>query len=123
MKTYLFDASAAVELYLPGDCKVKSVVSFLRDQKTKFHEAMIYIPSFCIAEVFNTLARKHFRPSKDDEQLTKADYVECLGSFRKDVHWGKTFYPYELHRYHIIAADTQFFRLSITSHSRKIPST
>jgi len=105
MKTYLFDASAAVELYLPGDRRVKNAVSFICDQKTKFHEAMIYIPSFCIAEVFNTFAWKHFRPSKDDELLTKADYDECLKNFRDDVHWGRTFYPYELHRYHIVAAD------------------
>jgi predicted nucleic acid-binding protein len=105
MKTYLFDASAAVELYLPGDRKAKRVVSFLRDQKTKFQEAMLYIPSFCIVEVFNTLARKHFRPRKDDTPLPEAEYHECLERFRSDVHWGKTFYPYELHRYHIIAAD------------------
>jgi hypothetical protein len=105
MNTFLFDASAAVELYLPGVRKVKNVVSFICDQKTKFHEAVIYIPSFCIAEVFNTFARKHFRPSKDDESLSKAEYDKCLESFRNDIHWGRTFYPYELHRYHIIAAD------------------
>jgi predicted nucleic acid-binding protein len=105
MKTYLFDASAAVELYLPGDRRVKRVVSFIREQKTRFQEAMLYIPSFCIAEVLNTLARKHFRPTIKDEPLTQASYNECLKRFRDDVHWGKTFYPYELHRYHIIAAD------------------
>jgi hypothetical protein len=30
---------------------------------------------------------------------------ECLDLFRKDTHWGKTLYAYELSRYHIIGAD------------------
>jgi predicted nucleic acid-binding protein len=105
MKTYLLDASAAVELYLPGDRKVKRVVSFICDQKTRFHEAVLYIPSFCIVEVFNTLAKKYFRPEENAIPLSEAEYHECLKRFRNDVHWGRTFYPYELHRYHIISAD------------------
>jgi hypothetical protein len=104
MRTYLFDAPAAVELYLPGDRDVKRVVSFICEQKTRFQEAMLYIPSLCIAEVFNTLARKYFRPTGDDDRLTDASYGECLRGFREDVHWGRTFYPYEFHRYHIVAA-------------------
>lgn len=51
------------------------------------------------------MARKHFRASKENESLTKVDYEKCLENFRNDVHWGRTFYPCELHRYHIIAAD------------------
>jgi predicted nucleic acid-binding protein len=105
MRTYLFDASAAVELYLPGDRRVKKVVSFFHDQKTRFQEAMLYIPSFCIAEVFNVLARRHFRPEKTDLSLSEDEYRDCLLRFRDDVHWGKIFYPYDLHRYHIVAAD------------------
>lgn len=101
MRTYLLDASAVVQLYLPGDSKEKRVVSFIREQKTKFREAVLYLPSFCIAEVFNALARKHFA----ERTLSEAEYKDCLTRFRSDVHWGKVFYPYELHRYHIIGAD------------------
>ena len=54
-----------------------------------------------MVEVFNTLARKHFR----DGELDKERYENSLTRFIDDVHWGKTLYSYELNRYHIIGAD------------------
>lgn len=102
MNTFLFDASAAVDLYAPRSERVKTLVGRIRAQKTILKRATLFIPDICIAEVFNTLARKHFR----EGILDRATYEKCLKQFRDDIHWGTTLYPYNLNRYHIIAADT-----------------
>jgi hypothetical protein len=70
------------------------------DQKTVYGQATLYIPSFCVVEVFNALARKHFR-----DGLARKAYENSLKRFRDDIHWGKTLYSYELNSYHIIGAD------------------
>lgn len=101
MRTYLFDASAAVELYYPRNPKCEKAVRFIVEQRKIHKLAVLYIPNFCIVEVFNTLARKHFK----DKTLNAQLYEKYLKHFRDDVHWGKTLYSYELNRYHIIAAD------------------
>jgi len=102
MKTFLFDASAAVDLYAPRNERVKSLLEQIRALKTVLKRATLFIPDICIAEVFNTLARMHFR----DGTLDHNQYEKCLKNFRNDIHWGITLYPYNLNRYHIIAADT-----------------
>lgn len=58
-------------------------------------------------EVFNTLAKKRFKPNplKKDDALDAARYKRCLDHFRNDVHWGRILYPYDVNRYHILAAD------------------
>ena len=101
MLTYLFDASAAVELYAPRNAKCEKVVRFIVEQRKTQKQAVLYIPSFCVVEVFNTLARKHFK----DGMIDSTHYEDCLKSFRDDVHWGRTLYSYELNRYHVIGAD------------------
>lgn len=103
MLTYLFDASAAVELYAPQphNLKAKKAVEYIVTQKKIHKQAALYIPNFCIVEVFNTLARKHFK----DGVLDKSTYEDSLRRFRDDVHWGRTLYSYDLNRYHVIGAD------------------
>jgi predicted nucleic acid-binding protein len=103
--TYLFDASAAVELYSPRDERTGRIAHYILEQKTIYQDASLFIPNFCIAEVFNTLGKKRFAPSKPSQAINEDSYKDCLGRFRTHVHWGKTIYPYELNRYHIIAAD------------------
>jgi hypothetical protein len=101
MMTYLFDASAAVELYAAGNAKVEKAARFIVDQKRVHRQAALYIPNFCVVEVFNTLARKRFK----DGILEEAQYENSLKRFRDDVHWGRTLYSYDLNRYHVIGAD------------------
>jgi len=104
MLTYLFDASAAVELYVPPNsknAKVGKVARFIVDQKGTHKQAVLYIPNFCVVEVFNALARRHFK----DGALDGAQYESALKSFRDDIHWGRTLYAYDLNRYHVIGAD------------------
>jgi hypothetical protein len=99
--TYLFDASAAVELYAPRNARREKIVRFIVEQKWPLKKAILYIPNFCVVEVFNTLARKCFR----DSMLDKTQYESALNRFRNDIHWGRTLYSYELTRYHVIGAD------------------
>jgi predicted nucleic acid-binding protein len=103
--TYLFDASAAIEIYLPRSPRTKKAVQFILDQKKTFKQATLFIPNFCIVEVINTFGRMHFSQDSPDQPLDSEDYEKNLNKFREDVHWGKTLYQYELNRYHIIAAD------------------
>jgi hypothetical protein len=104
MLTYLFDASAAVEIYAPRDDQTNGAARYIPEQKTTYCQAALFIPNICIAEVFNTLARKYFKP-REGEAIDRERYERHLAHFREDVHWGKTLYPYDVNRYHIIAAD------------------
>jgi predicted nucleic acid-binding protein len=101
MLSYLFDASAAVELYVPRNAKVEKAVRFIVDQKRTHKQAALYIPNFCVVEVFNALARRHFK----DGVLDGTQYESALKHFRDDIHWGRTLYSYDLNRYHVIGAD------------------
>lgn len=49
------------------------------------------------------MAKKRFKAR--DGALSQSRYLDCLKKFREDIHWGKNFYPYDVTRYHIIAAD------------------
>jgi hypothetical protein len=103
MLTYLFDASSAIELYLPRPRseEIQRAVRFILEQKTKYRQAVLYIPNFCVVEVFSVFARKYFR----DSELSRKEYEQCLERFREDIHWGKILYVYDLNRYHIVGAD------------------
>lgn len=105
MLTYLFDASAAVEIYLPRSERASKIVRHVLEQKATYHQATLFIPNFCVAEVLNCLARKHFDPPQSEAAISREQYESCLRKFREHVHWGKTLYPYDLNRYHVIAAD------------------
>jgi len=101
MLTYLFDASAAVELYAPSRGSIRKIVQHIAEQRKLHRKAALLIPNFCIVEVFNALAKKHFR----ERVLQREDYEDCLKRFREDIHWGRNLYAYDLNRYHVIAAD------------------
>ena len=108
MFTHLFDTSAVAHLYLPEQPKTRRLnerVRYLVQQRTIYRKATLLIPSFCVAEVFNTFAKLHFRPSESDRPLTKDEYDSCLTRFRDDINLEKTLYAYDLARNHIIAVD------------------
>ncbi|MGA7341083.1 MAG: hypothetical protein WBE72_21520 [Terracidiphilus sp.] len=104
MRTYLFDASAAVEIYLPRNERVAKTIQFIQTQK-RLHKAKLFIPNICIAEVFNTFAKRRFRAERQQDVIDEPSYKRHLSNFRDNIHWGRTLYPYDLNRYHIIAAD------------------
>lgn len=45
MLTYLFDASAAVELYASSTPRAERAVRYIVDQKKVYKEAALYIPN------------------------------------------------------------------------------
>jgi hypothetical protein len=108
MYTSLFDTSAVVHVYLPEGNrgrKQKRIIEHILEQRTTFHKATLYIPSFCIAEVFNTFARKRFRPKENESALSAEEYKRCLDHFRQDIIWERRLYSYDLSRNHILAVD------------------
>ncbi|MDE3148206.1 MAG: hypothetical protein KGL37_01945 [Acidobacteriota bacterium] len=100
MQTYLFDASAAVQIYVPRKKTIRQSIEYVLKQK-ELGQAMLFIPNFCVAEVFNAFAKMHFR----ERRMGADEYKRSLKDFRDDIHWGKRLYAYDLNRYHIIAAD------------------
>ncbi len=105
MLRYLFDASAAAEIYRPRSPQVGKIIQHMIDQRTVLRRAAFFIPNFCIAEVFNTFARWHFDPPESRQKIEWAEYERMVRRFRLDVRWGRMLYTYDLSRYHIMAAD------------------
>jgi predicted nucleic acid-binding protein len=73
MLTHLLDASAALELYVPRNPKTAKLAQYLKAQGRGFYRhAILLIPSFCIVEVFNTLAKKCFNEKVQTRTGTKS---------------------------------------------------
>ena len=58
--------------------------------------AFLYMPQFCVPEVFNTFARFLYR----DKKIGGALYTKWRGEFIKAIHDRRIIYCYDLHRYH-----------------------
>ena len=89
MLTYLFDASAAVEYYIPHNERARKAVQFIQEQRTVHRQAVLFIQNICIAEVFNTLARKRFMPGKPEESPSEESNKKHLKKFQRHDHWGE----------------------------------
>lgn len=96
---YLFDASAVHHLYVPDEQLIDRLDHFI--EQRGLGRAFLFVPNFCVAEVFNSLARKHYR----QKELTAEQYAQCKETFRRDIHNGLLFYHYELNRYHLLDTD------------------
>lgn len=103
-KYYLFDSSAALHFYIPHrNPKVNETLAFLLAQKLGGN-AFFYIPIFCIAEIFNTLAKHHYRTN----ELTKSDYDDAVKKLKEHIRNRQFFYPYSMDRYHNLNTDAIF---------------
>lgn len=96
---YLVDTSAVIHYY-KSDPTLTPRIEHIIEQRG-LGRAILFIPNFCIAEVFNTFAKFHFRT----KELTANEYQSCCERFRQDIHNAKLFYHYELQRYHILNVD------------------
>jgi hypothetical protein len=96
---YLFDASALHHVYVPDEKLIARLDHFI--EQRGLGRAFLFVPNFCVAEVFNSLARKHYR----QHELTPDQYRLCKDEFRRDIHNGLLFYHYELNRYHVLNTD------------------
>lgn len=99
MRNYVFDTNAVVMYYTREDPRIWRILDHVIQQRV-LREAALFIPSFCIVEVFNVFAKLRY-----ERKLSPVKYKQFLDSFRKDLHWATIFYPYDLNRYHVLAAD------------------
>jgi len=102
---YLVDASVAVEFYRPRSTYPtpedynthKQLRAHIAKQKLT-NQAILFLPTFRVAEVKNTLAKWHYRRKgvfKDTQH-----YKSVLGNFISHVHNRAFFYCYDLTGYH-----------------------
>jgi hypothetical protein len=101
---YLIDASVAADFYRPRESFPKS--TYIKHRQLKEHitkqrlsgDAMIFIPAFCIPEVFNTFAKWWYR--RNSVFGSQRSYEGAWNLFASHVHDRKFFYSYDLTRYH-----------------------
>jgi len=91
MKYYLIDTSAFIYA-IENLEKIKINFFIERANETAF----LYMPQFCVPEVFNTFARFFYRDKKIGGDL----YTKWRGEFIKAIHNRRILYCYDLHRYH-----------------------
>jgi len=109
MITYLLDTSVIVEFYRPQSsynsaeelAHSRELCSIITAQQAS-DQAILFVPSFCIAEVKNTFAKWHFRKKVFE---SAQHYSDCLALFTKHVSNRHFFYSYDLNRYHNINCD------------------
>ncbi len=109
MITYLLDTSIIVDFYRPKyTYKSRAELNHSKQLRTTItaqklsNEAILFVPSFCIAEVKNTLAKWFYRKNK---LVRKEDYICCVHTFCNQIANRKFFYSYDLNRYHNINCD------------------
>lgn len=100
---YLFDTCAFIN-YFRKDYEhpdLEAKINHLIEQKGLGY-ATIFMPNFCIAEVFNTFARLRYREGtiRDD-----VEYDIVKHAFRHHVRRGALISEYPLHIYHIYNTD------------------
>ena len=91
MKYYLIDTSAFIYAIENLD-KIK--IDFFTEKANA--TAFLYMPQFCITEVFNTFARFFYR----DQKIGRSLYTKWRGKFIRAIHNRRILYCYDLHRYH-----------------------
>lgn len=110
----LLDANIVIGYYMPRGLnhpnlksRIRNLVDSVRSESTNH---FLYIPNFCIAEVFSVFAKHSF--GKYNQHVKKAGgtidtrvYESLCKQFQSDIHNGKLFYQLELNRYHILGID------------------
>lgn len=100
MKAYLlFDASAVIHYFYEKETYSSILNYFLKCRESQ--NAFFFIPSFCIVEVINTLAKYRYRY----KVITEKEYEEMKNKFLEWVHNRKFMYSYDLSRYHNLNSD------------------
>lgn len=114
MKKYLLlDANVVAAYYLPRSShqrislRMKELVSRLRKRGRAPKPFVLFLPNFCIVEVFNIMRKYRFgkwnkKVKSSGGIISKREYHRIYRQFQKDIHNGKLFYHYELSRYHLL---------------------
>jgi hypothetical protein len=122
----LLDSNVTAGYYLPRSLdskkaqdRIEKLFFSIRSGKS---EHFLYIPNFCIAEVFSVFMKHAFgkwnrHVKKKGGTIDKRVYESLVEQFQKDIHNGKFIYHLELNRYHIlginlVAPIDHFYKIS-----------
>lgn len=104
----LLDANVTAGYYLPRSLnskkaqeRIEIIIDSIRSGATK---NFLYIPNFCIAEVFSVFMKHSFGTWNKHVKSTidSRVYKSLVEQFQQDIHNGKFMYHFELNRYHIL---------------------
>lgn len=107
----LLDSNVTAGYYLPRSLdsrkarqRIEILFQSIRSGKSKH---FLYIPNFCIAEVFSVFMKHAFgkwnrHVIKKGGTIDKRVYEKLVTQFQADIHNGKFLYHLELNRYHIL---------------------
>jgi len=108
----LLDSNVTAGYYLPRSLNSKKarerIEIIFNSIRSKKNEHFLYIPNFCVAEVFSVFMKhsfghwnRHLKKGTIDSRV----YKSLVKQFRDDIHNGKFIYHLELNRYHILGID------------------
>jgi len=133
-KYLLLDANVTAAYYLPRSTtsnkvrrRIELLFNSVRSGDSKF---FLYIPNFCIAEVFSVFAKHAFGKWNPHIRrigtIDKRIYGSLNNQFAKDIHNARFIYQYELSRYHILGIDLvapidHYYQITRGSTQRHIP--
>lgn len=134
-KYCLFDASVLVEYFLKNTYTNNSTVSeravtIIESVRSGKSDHFFYIPNFCIAEVFSTLAKHafgHWNRQVKHKPINSKVHNSLRKQFESDIHNATLFYHYELARYHIltinmVAPVDHYYKLGRGKKNRATPA-
>ncbi len=109
MKYLLLDANVIIGYYLKRAAKTELACDLARclieSVREKELDAFLYVPNFCIAEVFGAFMKHSFATwnnQVDWPMLDKREHKTIRNKFQSDIHNAHLFYHLELNRYHIL---------------------
>lgn len=107
----LLDSNVTAGYYLPRSLDSRKAQSRIENifwsNRSEKSEHFLYIPNFCIAEVFSVFMKHAFgkwnrHVKKIGGTVDKRVYESLVKQFQEDIHNGKFIYHLELNRYHIL---------------------
>ncbi len=109
----LLDANVVAAYCLPQSSRSKNararIANIIASVRTEASSHFLYIPNFCIAEVFSVFAKysggRWNTHLKNKGTIDTRVYNSLIRQFRTDIHNGAFFYQHELSRYHILGID------------------
>lgn len=100
-----------VDYYLPETSSLnktpKRITTIIDSIRNRITNIQLFVPDFCIVETYNVFTKWRFgeRILPQCKAIPKKRYDEVRKLFHEDTLNGKVIQPYELSRYHLIAAD------------------
>jgi hypothetical protein len=133
-KYLLLDANVTAAYYLPrstSSSKVRERIELLLNSvRSGNYKFFLYIPNFCIAEVFSVFAKHAFGKWNPHVRrigtIDKRIFRSLSDQFAKDIHNARFIYQYELSRYHILGIDLiapidHYYQITRGNTQRHIP--